>query len=365
MFLQLMKKNPQQPVRIKGRIQRPPQGVKKAFSLLELSIVVLIISIMVIGSMTSSITALNNAKYKATRDRMAEIYKALGVYLLVNKALPCPASLEDLKSSSSNYGVAGTTVGTCNSGDGVYVGNSSPSSGFAYGMIPVQTLGLNADMAEDGFGNRFTYIVATAFTQPDVEISDSTGFGRATATSIMTVKESLDTSGSTYQTNTSDAIFVIISHGANGYGAFGTDSAAQNSASSDSQELKNHATYGSFSSGSSSGTATFYSGSAFIASASNSGTFDDVVFYRSRNMMVLDYDAMNLIVCRADGTNSGDYTLSSTTFAWPQTDYGEIVSATTTCAAADSAYTTTVTYPTKRCGPFGVWQVGTISPCTN
>lgn len=331
---------------------------KKAFSLLELSIVILVISILIVGSMTSSVVALNNAKYKVTRDRMAEIYKAMGNYLLTNKALPCPASLKDLKSSSASYGTAGTTNGSniCNDGDGVYAGGTSAA--FAYGMVPVQTLGLSSDMAEDGFGSKFTYIVANAYAQSSVTTSDSVGFGRAVGTPTMTVRESLG--GSSYQPNTTEAIFVIISHGANKYGAFNNNLASQNTASSESDEQAN---YGSSFSGTSGGTATF--ASSYIGTSPNSDTFDDVVFYKSRNQMVIDFKAQHLLVCRTGATNNDDYILNGVTFAWPQAYYGQIVSATTTCSAASSDYTTTVTYPTKRCGPLGIWQPGAVNPCTN
>lgn len=335
--------------------------LKKAFSLIELSIVILIISILIVGSMSASITAMNNAKYKVTRDRMAEIYKAMGNYLLTNKALPCPASLVDLKSSSPNYGISGTAAGACNGGAGVYVGGAS--SQLAYGMVPVQTLGLNTDMGEDGFGNRFTYIVAKAFTQPSVTIDDTTGFGRAPETGMITVKESLGSS--VFQLNTNDAIFVIISHGANKFGAFNSNSATQNAASLDADEIANY--------GSSFGSGSVTLNSYFVSSSVNSDLFDDVLLYKTRNTMVLDFNAMSLVVCKeilsttlsTDTNNYYSITGIGSSFTWPQTYYNQVASSTTTCSSANPAYISTVTNPTKRCGAFGVWQAGVISPCTN
>ena len=72
---------------------------KTAYSLLELSIVILIIAILISGAMTMSVGTLNNAKNKATQDKIAEIYKSLGNFLLANKRLPCPASLKKLKNA--------------------------------------------------------------------------------------------------------------------------------------------------------------------------------------------------------------------------------------------------------------------------
>lgn len=70
---------------------------KTAYSLLELSIVILIISILISGVLTMSVGTTNNAKNKATNDKILEIYKALGNFLLTNKRLPCPASLKKIQ----------------------------------------------------------------------------------------------------------------------------------------------------------------------------------------------------------------------------------------------------------------------------
>lgn len=325
-----------------------PQGnFKKAFSLLELSIVILIISILIVGSMTASVTAITNAKYKLTRDRMSEVYKAIGNYLLTNKALPCPASIIRLKASDATYGVAGT-AGTCTDISGVY---ANAGGTVVYGTIPVQTLGLNADMAEDGFGTKFTYVVAKAFTDPSVTTSDLVGFGRATPTGIISVKESLN-GVSTWQTNTNDAILVIISHGNNQFGGFNNNSSSQNSGSTDVAEQYNYGT--SFA-----GTSVTLAAN-FVTSAVNSDVFDDVLFYKTRNNMLLDFNTMSLVVCRA--TTTTDATCNNGSACnWAQTYYNQIAVSSDSCS---TGYTSTVLKPTKRCGAFGVWDSGYINPCT-
>jgi prepilin-type N-terminal cleavage/methylation domain-containing protein len=76
----------------------------KAFSLLELSIVILIASILVTGALSVSSSMTDERKIIITKDRMDVIYKALGTFLLKNKRLPCPASLLEIKSTSTTYG---------------------------------------------------------------------------------------------------------------------------------------------------------------------------------------------------------------------------------------------------------------------
>ena len=261
------------------------KNFKTAFSLLELSVVILIISILIAGSMTASVTAMNNAKYKVTRDRINEIYKAMGGYLLSNKALPCPASLTEIKSSSTGYGVAGS-AGACTDLSGVYA--NSGATIVYYGMVPTQDLKLNSEMAEDGFGNKFTYIVTKSLT----DTTDTDGFGAASKVGNLVVKESLGTSEIN---NTTDAAFVIISHGANKIGAFNNNAATQNvSPVGTADEQKN---YGSISG------AVVTLGSNFVSAAPNSDSFDDVLFYKNKNMVLLDFNALSLVSCAQDTTN--------------------------------------------------------------
>lgn len=338
---------------------------KRAFSLIELSIVIIIISILLVGTMSASIVALDNAKYKVTRDRMQQIYKALGNYLLVNKALPCPASILELK-TSANYGIASASSGSCDGTPGVYIGTGSYSSHLAYGMVPTQTLGLSSDMAEDGFGSKITYIVSSGFTDPSL-VDETRGFGSIyPAANFNNVTEQFITikqnSGAAWVTNSNEAIFVLISHGSNKKGAFNSNSNAQNELSSDVNEQNNYAI--DFNN-SSNPTANFYNiNNYFTFGFDGSDEFDDVVFYKSRNAMVMDFNAMSLIACGDNsGDNHDDYIINSQTFTWPQAYYNQIVAANETCVSADVNYNKTVTRPTKRCGAFGIWQEGAIYPC--
>ncbi len=316
---------------------------KTAFSLIELSIVIIIISILITGSLSASVSALNNARIKVTKDRMAEIYKALGNYLLINGTLPCPASIIAVKASDATYGTSAGVAGACaSSGDCSATGVCNPASGatnLVYGMVPVKTLGLSNDMAEDGFENKIAYIVDKNFT--------GSNFGTtAIATGTMTVNE---IPGSATQTNTDDAIFALVSHGSNKSGAFANNSATQNTRSIDSSEMSNDLddlTSPNFD-------------NILIADAKNSDFFDDIVFFKTRNSLVLDFNAFSTIYCQA-GTLSLNYG-GAASYTFPQGSYDQIVTSTTICPAG---YRTTTQYPTRRCGAFGVWQSFAINPCT-
>jgi len=337
------------------------QKEKTAFSLVELSVVLVIISILVVGTIQVSVTTSRNSKYQITKQRIEAIYQAMGNYLLANAKLPCPASIIALKASDTNYGLAGTTDGDCNDGAGVYLGDSVGNSDhLVYGMVPTKTLGLPSEIGEDGFGNKFTYILAIGFSEDDIS-SSSTGFGSmSTYTGLISVQESLD--GTNYLVNSNDAAFVIISHGANGYGAFGANSSSQSSTSGSSDDEQSN--FGSsFTSVGANDTATFYStDSKFVSRGDSDETFDDILFYKTRNQMVVDFNAHSLIYCadgdaidvdRCDGTNDE--------CSFPQTAYGQIAISDDSCT---SSYDSTVVKPTRRCGAFGVWEDYFINPCT-
>jgi len=334
---------------------------KKAFTLLELSLVILIISILMVGAMSASITSINKAKYKYTKAKIEKIYNAMGAYLLINKALPCPASLLNTK-TSANYGVSGS-AGDCNDIAGVYEGSTGNSTELVYGMVPIKALGLPSDMAEDDFGSRFTYIVSKKFTNPDENSSDSFttvspayGFTSSTA-GFISIREKI--AGSNFYSATDDAIFAIISHGQNKRGAFNSNAISQNSASgSDALEQANFAT--SFGSGTNA-TAVFYASNNYLVSnAVNNDLFDDVVFYKTRNQILLDFNALDLVHCPAITSETYDRCTGGAC-DFPKARYNQIVASTTNCSAT---YDTTVAKPTKRCGAFGVWDDGYVNPCT-
>jgi prepilin-type N-terminal cleavage/methylation domain-containing protein len=321
---------------------------KKAFTLIELAMVILIISILISGGLSVSLTAINNAKIKITNERIAQIYNALGNHLLSTGRLPCPASILEIKSSSSTYGDEVTC--SSSSGGGVYV--STISTTLNYGMVPVTALGLPKDMAEDGFGNKLVYVVDRTF-------ADTAGYSYSSYPPIV-VTENQGSSDQNITTNTDGAVFVIMSYGSNQSGAFPSNSATQNAASADSKELSNALT-----------SSDFYIDSKFYSEAKSSDVFDDIVFYKKRNNLLLDFDALSLIKCPlsttlSSGTNYTNATdvgnCASGTCVWPESYYNQVAVSTSACS---SSYASTVSSPTKRCGAFGIWQVGAINACTN
>jgi prepilin-type N-terminal cleavage/methylation domain-containing protein len=140
---------------IKFKIIKPSLKNKKAYTLIELSITILIISLLMAGVFSFATGSINNAKSALTKQRMDEIYKSMGTYLMVNKRLPCPASILTSKVNDANYGQE-VAVGAGCEGAGVY--KSSTNADLFFGGVPIRALNLSSEYAEDGYGNKFNYI---------------------------------------------------------------------------------------------------------------------------------------------------------------------------------------------------------------
>lgn len=310
---------------------------KIAFSLLELSIVITISAILVTGAIAVSVNKVNNAKVSQTKSNIERIYKALGFYLKANGKLPCPAPITALKSDTANYGVAGN----CTATTGVY--GTTGNSKLFYGMVPVKTLNLKLDMAEDGFGSKLAYVVNSDFAN-----ASNFGLSASNSSNLITVQDV--TNAGDAKDSSVEAIFAIINYGPNKSGAFNANSSSQNTVSTDANELENTIS------------SSLLANSTFINSVGGSNIFDDKVFYKTRNAMVSDFDALYLITCAAlDVTNSDVYIDATTKATFDEAKYAQIKAANESCL---TGYTASVDKPTKKCGAFGVWEAGAISSCS-
>jgi prepilin-type N-terminal cleavage/methylation domain-containing protein len=251
--------------------------LKKAFSLIELSIAIMVISILIVGFLNVSSGKGGNNKVKITKDRIDVIYKSLGEFVLKNKRLPCPASIKAIKTSDVNYGIEGTAAGTCTAGTGVYLSTATNATRMVYGMVPTKTLGLSSDYGEDDFGNKIAYIV-------DKDYTSSTTF--ASANTVIIGQKYVN---GALTTDVGNAIYVLVSYGANQSGAFSAKTSNQNAASSDVDEMYNYPT--NFND--TAKTANF--SQILVKSTERSTVFDDIVHYRNRDDFLKDNNAGNLV----------------------------------------------------------------------
>lgn len=233
-------------------------GIKKfrsnaGFSLVELSIVLVIVSI--IAYSVSAVVAVQAEKGKidATKAKLDRIESALALYQNTNGGLPCPARGNVLLGAT---GAGDLTFGTEVTPHGANAGNvcddagniiendisgGANTSSIYRGVVPVRTLNLPDDYMFDGWGRRITYVVDSscvklnpvgtwAWSDTDSMTNlcadgtpDSSGATTtAPATDIVVCNTSTTGCQDTGNTSirTTDAAYVLISHGKNGVGAW-------------------------------------------------------------------------------------------------------------------------------------------------
>jgi prepilin-type N-terminal cleavage/methylation domain-containing protein len=134
-----------------------PTRIKPSgFTLLELSIVLIIIALVTGMSVVSGISVVANVRQTATQSKIAAIEQAMLANRITNDRIPCPASLT-LLPTDPNYGVEAANPGSCTGGTPAATFTSP--NGAAEGAVPTVTLGLPNDFMYDGWGSRFRYAV--------------------------------------------------------------------------------------------------------------------------------------------------------------------------------------------------------------
>lgn len=171
---------------------------RAGFSLVELAIVLLVISVIAGSAMSVGLRKSESGLFTVNEKRMTMVEEGVAAYVSNRGFLPCPAR-PDLALTDANYGVencAATCVG------------AAPNN-FCTGMVPFVTLNISDELAFDGWGRRLTYgvdqrLTATAANFRDTNPDDG---NNATGLTVSIIGGAV---------RTADAIFVLVSHGPNG-----------------------------------------------------------------------------------------------------------------------------------------------------
>ena len=313
---------------------------KHAFSLVELSVVLLVIATLLSTSVIGYKSIISASKVKSNKDSIDAVYKAIGSYLITNKKLPCPASLT-LTKGDVNYGNEVRVSGACPSSTSGGVIISSSNTNLAYGMVPTQTLGLPANIAEDSFGTKLSYIIDKRFATL-INSAGTNGFEGTDPDATMIQIQELSSS-----IVLSNAIMVIISHGANKLGGFNSNSTSPNPNPANADELSNIST--NFD-------------NIFMRSSNSSG-FDDVLLFKNKIQLAVE-SGFDKMACRSlpvDSSVTGNCEASSilTNLSWKKAEYNQELSSSGPvgqqgCPSACITISPTL-YPSRKCGKYGVW----------
>jgi prepilin-type N-terminal cleavage/methylation domain-containing protein len=187
------------------------------FTLVELTIVMLIVSILLAGVMMPLSLQMEVRRYADTKKAMDQISEAVIGFLLANGRLPCPAD----PAIADGVANAGVERAACT------------AAGTNVGVIPWVTLGVPET---DEWGGRFTYRVAAGFADA---INTTGGTAGCTAPASAAASFVLCDSGDMrvrsrnttnfYDLTNVELPAVFISHGKNGYGAYRAQGGAPSS----------------------------------------------------------------------------------------------------------------------------------------
>lgn len=240
------------------------------FTLIELSIVLVIIALVTGMGLLGTLGALESARRTATQNKMDAIEKAFMEFRVENNRLPCPS--DGATPDLASFGLEGEKTGRCRDGHGneaIFGWNTGLNGETAImeGTVPVRTLGLPDDFMYDGWGRRFSYTVMPSYTSNRAFISMHP---RETCSGLTVLA-----SDSTTNIRTANAVYTLVSFGPNGHGGYLSSGVGvrMNAGSTDTAELYNCRCDSS---------ATNVASLDYTVQQEATSAFDDIVRYKER-----------------------------------------------------------------------------------
>lgn len=200
--------------------QPRPRNRLTGFTLVELAIVLLIVTLLLGGLLPTISSQIEQRHVTDTRKQLDEIQQALIGFAVVNGRLPCPADGATPAGQANAAGVAAGQEYTTGGGSTLTCVNNTGAGAnqVAWGAIPWATLGLSET---DAWGRRFTYRVTTAYADgvgtpvactPSAPAQSS--FALCSAGNLTVLSK---TGGTSIALNVPA---VVVSHGTDGLGAY-------------------------------------------------------------------------------------------------------------------------------------------------
>lgn len=282
---------------------------RAAFSLVEMSVVIVIISIVATFGLEGAAQFMDRTAYRTTIERIDAIDRAIADFRRVNGYLPCPA-LQSLTPTTACYGKQVTALGppvACASTGSTCVATamitSNPTS-LVYGDVPVRDLGLPLNYMVDGYGSKFRYVATKDMTTSASYVTTADGIamrsGRLDDTCSGSSKrcQSLGTAAYIVTSGGRDRRGTMVAASASLYSACVAN--ADNDGKIDAANCRMSATnwpstavalaYGSTVTPAAAGTSVSVPNNVFYDSRFNAGKiednyFDDIVRWRSKSVL--------------------------------------------------------------------------------
>ena len=194
---------------------------KKAYSIIEMTIVLAVIAMILPLILDILKYKLETNKHYLTEEKLEYIAKAIDAFVMQNERIPCPAETKDYDPNMPSAGFESITGSICSTSI-----STSNSLQLIVGGIPTKSLNIDDSYALDAFGRRFTYAIVPGCSYSSSE-NPTYGFGITSATGCasssdysLKIRAFSDINSISDSYITENAIYVIISHGESGHGAF-------------------------------------------------------------------------------------------------------------------------------------------------
>lgn len=198
---------------MKNNILPHRRRAQAGFTLIELSIVVLIVGLMLSAFGAAFVQYMQTAREKAVQQKIEDIETALGRFLALNGRYPCPARMIAPPDSAS-FGVEVNT--NCGAGaiGGTFRATGTDGRMVRIGAVPTRTLNLPDDYALDSWSMRILYGVTEVLASPGTFAQNRGAF------SIV------DSNGNSVITPPGSGHYAVISVGPDAMGSYTAQGAA-------------------------------------------------------------------------------------------------------------------------------------------
>ena len=183
-----------------------------------------VLAVIMVGVLTNQNYQQTLEKKKESQDRIEELQKAIETYAAVFGHYSCPSD-PTLTEASAGFGVEADTATGCDDTAGLFVYEDTPPDPVlgrvVMGGVPVRTINTPFSNSYDSYGNRIMYAVTENLTYTLA----ANGHIRILRAYDPAVKVGNHTSD---MFSTENAIYVLLSYGEDGVGAYGHNATTRN-----------------------------------------------------------------------------------------------------------------------------------------
>ena len=234
--------------------QNPASG----FTLVELSVVLVITSLLMVAYLDASRLWLEGRRRDVTMEHISLIHDAMTHFYARNGGYPCPAAPVRSGPDDAKFDCAALDPASVRQAEarGMAFITSKAGRRIVEGAVPFKLLSIPRDSTLDGWGNQFTYAVTSGLTRHDTFNANDGGI------------DIVDERGASLIDPPASALWALASHGPDGSGAFYDRAGAAQSCPSGRRDTVNCSHQGRF----------------VVAPTARADTrehYDDIVFYRA------------------------------------------------------------------------------------